>query len=213
MTRDPGVHPEKRGYWITFEGTDGCGKSTQAAKLADKLDAFLTWEPGNTLIGEMIRHILLNRGDSMAFTCEALLFAADRAEHMASVVRPRLDKGVTVVSDRSLWSSVVYQGIGRDLGVDKILEISTWACGGVLPDIVIYLRNDTRKSLESISNPDRIESEGADFMARVEEGFESMAAKHNWIVVDTGTILEVEKRIEKAVISRIKEMAYGQRPA
>lgn len=195
-----------KGYWIAFEGTDGCGKSTQAGKLAQKLDAFLTWEPGNTVIGDMIRYILLNQKESMTFKCEALLFAADRAEHISSVVRPRLDKGINVVSDRSIWSSVVYQGIGRGLEVDKILEIGSWASEGVLPDIVVYLRNDTKKALDKISTPDRIESEGYEFMNRAEEGFYAMAKKYNWIMVDTGTVAEVEQQIEQAINARIKEL-------
>lgn len=209
MTYTKSGHPMRKdgkGYWIAFEGTDGCGKSTQAGKLAQKFDAFLTWEPGNTVVGEMIRYILLNQRESMTFRCEALLFAADRAEHIASVVRPRLDKGINVVSDRSVWSSVVYQGIGRDLEVDKILEIGTWASEGLLPDIVVYLRNDTKKALDKISTPDRIESEGYGFMSKVEEGFYAMAKKYNWIIVDTGTIAEVEQQIEQAVKARIKEL-------
>ena len=200
------MRKDGKGYWIAFEGTDGCGKSTQAEKLAHKLDAFLTWEPGNTIIGEMIRHILLNQKESMTFKCEALLFAADRAEHISSVVKPKLDKGVNVVSDRSIWSSVVYQGVSRDLGVDKILEIGSWASENVLPDIVVYLKNDTKKALDKISTPDRIESEGYEFMNKAEEGFRTMAQRYNWIVIDAGTIAQVEQRIEQAINARIKEL-------
>jgi dTMP kinase len=197
---------ERRGLWIAFEGTDGCGKSTQAKKLAETIEALLTWEPGNTAIGEMIRYVLLNQRESMTFRCEALLFAADRAEHVHSIVRPSLEKGVHVVSDRSIWSSVIYQGIGRGLGADKILEIGTWASDNITPDIVVHLRSNPRKALEKIATPDRIESEGYEFMQKVEEGFRQAANKHNWISIDSGTIDEVNRNVEKLVLEKIKQL-------
>lgn len=196
----------RKAYWIAFEGTDGCGKSTQARLLSQKLEAFLTWEPGNTAIGEMIRYVLLNQRESMTSRCEALLFAADRAEHTSRIVKPKLDQGIYVVSDRSIWSSVVYQGIGRNLGEEKVLEIGAWASEGLLPDIVIYLRGDPKKALAAIDTPDRIESEGVDFMDKVEKGFLTMAEKHNWIIIDMGTVTEVEQRIEQALKTRIREL-------
>lgn len=197
---------KQRGLWIAFEGTDGCGKSTQAKKLAETIGALLTWEPGNTAIGEMIRYVLLNQRESMTFRCEALLFAADRAEHVHSIVRPSLEKGVHVVSDRSVWSSVVYQGIGRGLGAEKILEIGSWASDNITPDIVVHLRSDPRKALEKITTPDRIESEGYDFMQKVEEGFREAAVKHNWISIDSGTIDEVAQNVEKLVLAKIEQL-------
>ena len=197
---------KQRGLWIAFEGTDGCGKSTQAKKLAETIGALLTWEPGNTAIGEMIRYVLLNQRESMTFRCEALLFAADRAEHVHSIVRPSLEKGVHVVSDRSVWSSVMYQGIGRGLGAEKILEIGSWASDNITPDIVVHLRSDPRKALEKITTPDRIESEGYDFMQKVEEGFREAAVKHNWISIDSGTIDEVAQNVEKLVLAKIEQL-------
>lgn len=197
---------KQRGLWIAFEGTDGCGKSTQAKKLAETIEALLTWEPGNTAIGEMIRYVLLNQRESMTFRCEALLFAADRAEHVHSIVRPSLEKGVHVVSDRSVWSSVMYQGIGRGLGAEKILEIGSWASDNITPDIVVHLRSDPRKALEKITTPDRIESEGYDFMQKVEEGFREAAVKHNWISIDSGTIDEVAQNVEKLVLATIEQL-------
>jgi len=191
-----------RGAWIAFEGLDGCGKSTQARILAEKLGAVLTREPGSSEVGERIREVLLHQAGEISGRCEVLLFAADRAEHIETVVRPGLEQGRIVVSDRSVWSSAIYQGIGRGLGVENVLAVNDWGSDGVFPDIVVYLR--TRPGvLEGLENKDRIESAGEAFFSRVAAGFEEWAEREDWIVIDGGSIEETAAKIEAAVKARL----------
>ena len=186
------------GRFIVFEGGEGCGKSTQAARLADTIGALLTREPGGTRVGEQIRELLLDPGlAGLDARAEALLMAAARAEHVASVIRPALESGTDVVSDRYTPSSLAYQGYGRGLDVEVLRDISAWATGGLEPDLVVLLVTDTPR-LGDVA--DRLEQEGAEFHARVTEGYAALAADNShWRTVDgNGSIDEVADRVLQA---------------
>ncbi|KQP70469.1 thymidylate kinase [Microbacterium sp. Leaf288] len=179
------VREPVEGLFVTFEGGDGVGKTTQAALL----DAWLTSvgrtvvrtrEPGGTEVGVLIRDIVLHHRGEVAPRAEALLYAADRAHHIETLVRPALERGEVVIQDRYLDSSVAYQGAGRVLGRDEVRELSLWATGGLLPDVTVLLDLDpasARERLDADDKPfDRLESEKEHFHARVREEFLSLAA-------------------------------------
>ena len=178
--------------YIAFEGPEACGKSTQARRLAESIGAVLTRETGGTAIGEQLRSILHNV-DTVGLDdhAETLIVAADRAQHLAEVVRPALQRGEHVVSDRSVYSSLAYQGYGRGLPVDEVRRINEWAIGSTWPNLVILLVTDDA-TLERRMNQrelDRIEQAGTDFHRRVREGFAEMAAADpsRWYVIDAST--------------------------
>jgi dTMP kinase len=192
------------GHWIAFEGGEGSGKSTQAQRLAARLDAVLTREPGGTLVGARVRSVLLDPTVvGLDARAEALLMAADRAQHVAEVVRPALAAGRSVVSDRSAWSSLAYQGHGRRLGVEAIRTVCDWATVGLWPDLAVLLDVPTdERSARMQEPPDRMEAAGADFHATVADGFRALAAAEpdRWVVVDgSGTVDDVEARVAAAV--------------
>ncbi|GAA1139343.1 MULTISPECIES: dTMP kinase [Microbacterium] len=173
-----------RGVWITLEGGDGSGKTTQANLLAGWLtDAghavLRTREPGGSEVGELIRNIVLHHRGDIAPRAEALLYAADRAHHVATVVRPALDRGEVVLQDRYLDSSVAYQGAGRVLDGDEIRELSLWATEGALPDLTVLLDLDpeaARERLDSDDKPfDRLEAEKTEFHSRVRDAYLRLA--------------------------------------
>lgn len=175
---------KKVGVWITFEGGDGSGKSTQASLLADWLTAqdrtvVQTREPGGSDVGVMIRDIVLHHRGEIAPRAEALLYAADRAHHIATVVRPALERGEIVLQDRYLDSSVAYQGAGRVLDPNEVREVSLWATEGALPDLTILLDLDpqaARERLDSDDKPfDRLEAEKLEFHERVRAAYLSLA--------------------------------------
>lgn len=173
--------------WITLEGLDGCGKSTQSTLLAGYLNAVLTREPGGTSLGARLRRELLHPEgpESVSDTTEMLLYAADRAHHLHNVVTPALASGVPVVSDRSVWSSVAYQGFGRGLSPELVIKANDIALGGIWPDAVVFIDTATASRKSRMERElDRIESAGEEFFARVETGFRLLAATHNWVVVD-----------------------------
>lgn len=177
--------------WIALEGGEASGKSTQARLLAARLDAVLTREPGGTPVGSRLREVLLDPAfPQLDVRAETLLMAADRAEHVSSVVRPALDAGRLVVSDRSAFSALVYQGHGRGLPVDDVWRVSDWASDGLWPSLVVLLDvdDDVRAARLAASGAlaDRIERAGDAFHRRVNEGFRSMAAAdpERWVVVD-----------------------------
>lgn len=173
------------GLFLTFEGGDGSGKSTQSALLESWLieqgrTVVSTREPGGTEVGDEIREIVLHRRGHIVPRAEALLYAADRAHHIATVVRPALERGDIVLQDRYLDSSVAYQGVGRELEADEIRKLSLWAAEGLLPDITVLLDLDVaigRDRLdESRTRYDRLESEAAEFHTRVRDAYLALAA-------------------------------------
>jgi dTMP kinase len=193
-----------RGRFVVFEGGEGSGKSTQAARLAERMGALLTREPGGTGIGAEVRQLLLStRTAGLDDRAEALLMAADRAQHVSEMIEPALQAGRHVVCDRYIGSSVAYQGYGRGLGADMVRAISGWAAGGLWPDVVVLLVVPDEVSAERTGGArDRIEAAGADFHRRVREGFREQADDEpdSWVTVDgTGTADEVEQRVLDAV--------------
>lgn len=194
--------------YIAFEGAEGCGKSTQATRLATRIGALLTRETGGTDIGARLREILHDTDVSnLAPRAEALMTAADRAQHIAEVVRPALDSGRPVVSDRSVYSSLAYQGYGRELDVDEIRRLNEWGTAGIWPQLVVFLDTPDEIIAERMSrrNLDRFEAAGPAFHQRVIDGYRSMAAADpdRWVTVDAvGSIDRVAKEIRAAVAER-----------
>lgn len=190
--------------WITLEGGEGSGKSTQARLLAERLDAVLTREPGGTAVGARVRDLLLDPTvTGLDARAETLLMAADRAQHVAELVRPTLAAGRSVVSDRSAWSSLAYQGHGRGLGVEAVRAVCDWATDGLWPDLAVLLDvPGDERSARMKDPPDRMESAGAAFHAAVADGFRSLAAASpdEWAIVDgTGPVEDVFARVAEAV--------------
>ncbi len=192
-----------RGRLIVFEGGEASGKSTQAGRLAADLGAVLTREPGGTDIGKRIREIVLDPDASaMAPSTEALLMAADRAQHVAEVIEPALAAGHDVVTDRYVPSSLAYQGYGRGLDVEQLWRLSTEFAGAPQTDLVVLLDVPATVAAERLQGRDRMEAAGNDFHARVAEGYRRMAAAHRdrWVVVDgDGSVDEVAARVRDAV--------------
>lgn len=196
--------------FIAFEGGDGGGKSTQARLLTEQLrqdghDVLLTFEPGDSELGRSLRDAVLHGEDIDART-EALLYAADRAHHVHSVVRPALATGRTVVTDRYLDSSVAYQGAARGLGEDRIAELSRWATGGLVPDLTILLDIDTAAAgARREHSPDRLEREAAVFHSTVREAFLALArsAPHRYAVVEAGGPLDAVAEVVTGHVARL----------
>ena len=168
--------------FITFEGLDGSGKSTQAQLLrmrleADGLEVISTREPGGTELGEKIRDLVLHGGDVTPWA-EALLYAAARAQHVEIVIRPALERGASVICDRYLDSSVAYQGVGRELGLDRVLDLNLAAVGGLLPDRTFLLTLDVAEIGSRLDREhDRLERESEAFHARAAAGYRELAAR------------------------------------
>ena len=193
--------------YVALEGPEGCGKSTQARLLADRLDAVLTRETGGTAVGERLRAILHDVAvTDLDARAEALMIAADRAQHLAQVVRPALAAGRHVVSDRSVYSSLAYQGFGRQLPVDEVRAINEWALRGTWPTVAILLdvpAEEIERRLRS-RHLDRFERESAEFHTRVAEGFRAMAAADpdRWIVVGAD---DAPERVAAAIAAEVAD--------
>ena len=192
-----------RGRYIAFEGWEASGKSTQARILAQQLNGVLTREPGGTDLGLAIRDLLLGDGPEPTERAEALLFAADRAQHLAEVVEPALAEGRDVITDRSYGSTLAYQGHGRGQSLDELMRLVEWSSGGLLPDIVVLITVSAETADSRLGEyRDRMESEDADFAQRVIEGFVTLANSDpsRWLIVDgDGSIEEVAQRVAEAV--------------
>jgi len=192
------------GRLIVFEGGEGSGKSTQAALLAARLGAVLTHEPGGTEVGARIRGIVLDPGigTSLDVRAEALLMAADRAQHVAEVIRPALAQGDDVVCDRFTGSTLAYQGYARGLDVEELGWLSRWAAGGLEADVVFLLDVPAEVAVTRMKrDPDRMELAGSAFHRRVNAGYRSLADADpaRWRVIDgSGSVGDVEARILKA---------------
>jgi dTMP kinase len=197
--------------FVTFEGLDGSGKSTQAELLAGELrargrDVVLTREPGGTELGERVRELLLAGGDVSPWA-EAALFAAARAELVERVIRPALERGADVVCDRYVDSSLAYQGIARGLGVDRVLDLNRPAIDGLLPDRTFLLLVDAELAGErSGDQPDRIEREGVDFRARVDEAYRELASTFADRIVAVDGSLPPEE-IAAHVAEQVRELS------
>jgi dTMP kinase len=164
------------GLFVTLEGIDRAGKSTQAALLADALGAVAVREPGGTEAGERIREILKDPAVTLSVEAEALLFAAARAELVRQVIRPALESGQTVVCDRFLDSSLAYQGVARGMGVDVVRRINEPAVGDLVPDLTVLLALDHGAAAERGAEQDRFEQEGAALQRAVAGGYDELAA-------------------------------------
>ena len=200
-----------KGTFISFEGIDGVGKSTQA----DLLEQFLieaghvvvrTLEPGGTELGQEIRHLLLHRRGEVAARSEALLYAADRAHHVATKIRPALERSEIVITDRYLDSSVAYQGAGRELARAEVREISIWAVEGLLPELTVLLDLDaataaTRRN-KTGEAPDRLEREKIEFFEATRAAFLELAAAEpeRFLVLDAReSIDEMQQKIRERI--------------
>lgn len=184
-----------RGLLIAFEGGDGAGKSTQSRLLGQWLQeqgyaVLHTREPGGTTLGRTLRELVLHGEDgSVAPRAEALIFAADRAQHVATVVRPALERGELVLTDRYLDSSVAYQGAARELGHEEVRDLSLWAVEGLVPDLTVLLDVSPEQGRERRGAVhDRLEREADDFHDRVRQGFRTLAAAapERYLVLDAG---------------------------
>ena len=210
-----------RGFFLTVEGPDGSGKTTQVDRLEANLRKFgfsvrRTREPGGCAISEAIRGIILDtKNMEMCDTCEALLYAAARAQHVHQVIRPAVANGELVLCDRFVDSSVAYQGGGRELGVATIQQINAPAVDGMLPDATLYLAIDHREALSrrlAASTPDRLELQAVSFHGRVQQAYEQLISEdeERFLVVNAAQDRDsVEKDALKAVVERVS--AYEQR--
>ncbi|KAA9107566.1 dTMP kinase [Microbacterium rhizomatis] len=202
------------GLFVTFEGGDGAGKTTQAMLLQDWAVAqgrtvVRTREPGGSEVGELIRDIVLHHRGEVAPRAEALLYAADRAHHIATVVRPALQRGEIVIQDRYLDSSVAYQGAGRVLDSGEVRELSLWAAEGLLPDITVLLDVDpatARGRIDADDKPfDRLEAEHGSFHERVREAFLTLAGNEpeRFLVLDASRPVD---ELAAAVRAKVDEV-------
>lgn len=195
--------------YVTLEGAEGCGKSTHAARLATDLDAVLTREHGGTPIGLKVRAIVADPANTeLTPKAEALLIAADRAQHLAEVVGPALAAGRHVVSDRSVYSTLAYQGYGRGLPLDVVRSVNDWAIDGRWPDLAVLIDVPPDVLAHRLRHRqlDRFEREPGEFHARVRDGFHRMAAAdpERWVIVDgNGQPDDVQRAVRAAVRDRL----------
>jgi dTMP kinase len=208
---------EGRGYFVVFEGGEGAGKTTQIEAFVKWLEAqgrgvVATREPGGTEIGTRIRKLLLDpENRAMDERAEALLYAADRAQHVSEVIKPSLDEGKIVVSDRFIDSSLAYQGLARGLGLEEIYRLSEFATCGLLPDIVFYMRVDPEEGMRRVGasrDPDRIEQEGDGFHERVGAAYLEIAERYprRFIVLDAS---RAQSEVHADVIKAFEERTAG----
>lgn len=198
------------GVFIAIEGGDGAGKSTQAKLLAEELrtrghEVLITREPGGSPIAEKIRHVVLDVANlGLNERAEALLFAASRAEHVASTIRPALEHGTIVISDRYMDSSIAYQGIARGLGLEHIRELNLWATDNLVPDLTIILDVDAEHGLNRVEDPNRIEEETTEFHSVVRAAFLELAKRDpdRYLIVSANQPAEeIAETIFKRVLS------------
>jgi dTMP kinase len=199
------------GLFISFEGIDGVGKSTQADLLETWLKAqgktvVRTLEPGGTEVGVEIRKILLHHRGDLAPRAEAALFAADRAHHVASKIRPALERGEVVITDRYFDSSVAYQGAGRELSQTEVRDLSLWAVGGLLPDLTVLLDlpADVARNRRNGSGtePDRLESEKIEFFERARQAYLDLAKAepNRFLVIDAAATVE---HMQEQIVAKV----------
>jgi dTMP kinase len=196
------------GVFVCFEGGEGSGKSTQSGRLRARLegegyDVVLTFEPGDTRVGRKLREIVLSpETGELSDRTEALLYAADKAEHVDTVVRPALDRGAVVITDRYVDSMLAYQGAGRALDLDEVEEIARWATADLRPHLTVVLDLEPEHGLGRFAERDRIEGESVEFHQRVRKGFVEMAAADpdHYLVLDArADVDEIADRVHAAV--------------
>ena len=197
-----------KGLFITFEGGDGCGKTTQIKLLDEYLrnkgyKTLLTREPGSKGLGEKVREILLNYDGDVSPVCESFLFLADRAQNVDCLIKPALEEGTIVICDRHTDSSVAYQGYGRGLDIDRIKKLNSIATSGLNPDLTIVLDVDVETSQKRVgAEKDRMESAGIEFFERVRQGYLEIAKQEPErvkVVDSTQSIEEIHKQILELV--------------
>lgn len=209
------------GLFITLEGGDGAGKSTQAQLLGTWLTqrgerVTRTREPGGTALGQELRELLLHRDEHVDPRAEALLYAADRAQHIATIVRPALERGEIVLQDRYLDSSIAYQGSGRELSAEDIRGLSTWATHGLLPDLTILLDLDPREGRRRVAGArgglDRLEAAGQAFHERVRSAYLDLADREpaRFLVLDAA---EPREHIQGTIRERVTTLLGRSEPA
>ena len=194
--------------FIAFEGGDASGKTTQAERVATKINAVFTREPGGTPVGESLRSILLNPISPLALRTEALLMAASRAQLVQEVINPTLTKGQHVVTDRYISSSLAYQGYASGLPIDEVLSLSLFATEELIPDLTVLIDLPVEESMKRRGkNPDRFEQENIEFHERVRNGYLEMARTNSdkWIVINgTKSQENVAKDVDQAILDRLQ---------
>ena len=205
------------GKFIVFEGIDGCGKTTQINELYKWLRQSIlinkdkklikTREPGGSLLGRELREIILknNQESPPSYLAELLLYYADRAEHISKTILPSLEKGDWILSDRFSGSTLAYQGYGREININVIKELDNIVCKGLEPDITFFLEITPEESILRRQNkvPDRIESEGIDFLQKVNKGFQIIAKENNWEIISASSDLHsIAQRIQNCLINK-----------
>jgi dTMP kinase len=199
------------GVFVCFEGGEGTGKSTQARALASTLTdrgfrTLLTFEPGDTAVGKELRRIVLDPATGeLSHRTEVLLYAADKAEHVDTVVLPALERGEVVITDRYVDSNLAYQGAGRALDVGEVERVARWATRDLRPHLTVVLDLDPEHGLERFDGRDRIEGESSDFFLRVREAFLTLAAADpdHYLVIDAGRPAE---EIAQVVATRVEPL-------
>ena len=205
------------GKFIVLEGIDGCGKTTQINKLYSWLPSsglinknsklIKTREPGGSLLGREIRDMILNKNKSTppSNLTELLLYSADRAEHISKIISPELQKGNWILSDRFSGSTLAYQGYGREIDIDIIKKLENIVCQNIKPDITFFLEISPEESILRRQNKvaDRIESEGLEFLKKVNHGFKLIALENNWEVIKASEDLKsISKKIQNSLINK-----------
>ncbi len=197
-----------KGYFITFEGADGCGKTTQLELLKNYLvnegfEVVVTREPGAKGLGEKFREILLNYDGVVSDRCESFLFLADRAQNIDTIVKPAVSSGKIVLCDRHIDSSVAYQGYGRGLDIQQIKNLNTIAAGGMLPDLTLVFDIDIETSMQRVgNNKDRMENSGNEFFNRVRNGYLELAKLEPdriKVVDSTASIDDIHNKVKNIV--------------
>lgn len=202
----------ERGLFVCFEGGEGAGKSTQSRLLKDTLEAaghtvLLTFEPGDTVVGQALRQIVLSPSTGeLSHRTEALLYAADKAEHVDTVVLPALARGEVVITDRYVDSALAYQGAGRDLVLAEVESVNRWATADLRPHLTVVLDLAPQTGLDRFEERDRIEGEGIEFHQRVRQGFLDLAAAdpEHYLVLDArAPVAEIADAIRERVEAQL----------
>ena len=206
-----------KGKFIVLEGIDGCGKTTQINELSkwlpvsgliDKNATLIkTREPGGSILGREIRDMILsnNKSNSPSILTELLLYSADRAEHISKIISPALKDGNWIISDRFSGSTLAYQGYGREISIDIIKKLENIVCQNIKPDLTIFLEISPEESILRRKDKvaDRIESEGLEFLKRVNHGFKLIALENNWEIIKASEDLtSIAQQIQKSLINK-----------